>query len=77
MTRTLSFAACLLVAACAGGGSKDCSSDWFEIGSRDGRLGAEPQPEAYEKRCGTQIDRARYQEGWSAGNARRPRVPSF
>lgn len=74
MNKTAAFAACALIAGCAG---VDCGSDWYAVGQRDGRLGAESQAEAYAARCGGNIDRARYQEGLQAGLAMRPRVPSF
>jgi hypothetical protein len=74
MKKTAALAAFALVAGCAG---VDCGSDWYSIGSRDGRIGAESQADAYAARCGGQVDRARYHEGLQAGLAMRPRVPSF
>jgi hypothetical protein len=65
-----------ILAGCAGLGA-DCGSDWYSIGSRDGRLGADSQVENHAARCGGKVDRARYAEGWDAGWAMRPRVPSF
>lgn len=78
MRKALLAAACgAILAGCAAIGTTDCGSDWYAIGQRDGRLGANPQIDAYAARCGGQVDRARYAEGWDAGWAMRPRVPSF
>ena len=78
MNKTLAFAAyCAVIAGCAGTGGIDCSSDWYGIGQRDGRLGADSQAERYAARCSGQVDRQRYEEGLSAGLAMRPRIPSF
>ena len=74
MKKTAALAACALVTGCAG---VDCGSDWYSIGQRDGRIGAESQADGYAARCSGQVDRARYQEGLQAGLAMRPRVPSF
>jgi hypothetical protein len=56
--------------------SADCTSDWQGLGQRDGRLGAQPQAEAYAARCGGQADVARYTEGYRAGFQERP-VPNW
>lgn len=75
MKHMVAAAGCVLLAAgCAG---IDCNSDWYAIGQRDGRIGAESQAERYAAQCGAQVDRARYAEGLQAGFAMRPRVPSF
>jgi hypothetical protein len=75
MKNTLGLAGCCaILAGCAG---TDCGSDWYAIGQRDGRIGADSQIESYAARCGGQVDRARYAEGLRAGFAMRPRVPSF
>ena len=50
----------------------ECSANWYEIGQRDGRLGAAPQAGYYQAHCTSPIDRARYQSGWEDGYARRP-----
>ena len=72
--RTAAFLITLAVSGCAA----DCGGDWYEIGARDGRLGAESQLDNYAARCaGVKPDAARYAEGYSAGSAQRPRVPSF
>ena len=60
-----------------GGCAADCGGDWHAIGARDGRLGATPQADIYASRCGGNVDRARYAEGWEAGNAMRPRTPYY
>jgi hypothetical protein len=65
------------VAASLGCAGLDCGSDWYAIGQRDGRIGAESQAERYAAQCGGKMDRARYAEGLQAGAAMRPRVPSF
>jgi hypothetical protein len=71
--RTAAFLLALALCGCAA----DCAGDWYEIGARDGRLGAEPQVEIYAARCGVQPDAGRYSEGYAAGFAQRPRIPSF
>jgi hypothetical protein len=71
MTRILVLA-CLL-----GGCAADCTGDWYAIGQRDGRLGATPQADIYASRCGGNVDRARYQEGWQSGDAMRPKTPYY
>ena len=60
-----------------GGCAADCGGDWYAIGARDGRLGARPQADIYASRCGGNVDSARYQEGWQAGDAMRPKTPYF
>jgi hypothetical protein len=65
----LFLSACsLLLSACAA----DCGSDWYQVGQRDGRMGASPQVGYYADRCGGQVDTARYNEGYRAGFALRP-----
>ena len=58
----------LLLSACA----SECGSDWYQVGERDGRMGASPQVDSYMSRCSGQVDIARYREGYSAGFALRP-----
>ncbi len=68
---------CFILAGCAGFG-EECrdSSDWYQIGQRDGRLGAWPQLEFYAARCpAVRQDAARYTEGWQAGFGARPLPP--
>jgi hypothetical protein len=68
----------LVLTFAIGGCAADCSGDWYQVGARDGRIGAEPQIESYAARCsGVQPDAARYAEGYRDGAAQRPRVPSF
>ncbi|MCD6041771.1 MAG: hypothetical protein K0R40_1374 [Burkholderiales bacterium] len=62
----------MALAGCAA----DCGPDWYEIGSRDGRLGAQGQIENYARRCGTAPDATRYAEGYRAGFAQRP-IPNW
>jgi len=68
--------ASLIAACCAifGGCAADCGPDWYSIGARDGRLGV-MQIDRYAGHCAGPVDRARYAEGWDAGNAMRPRTP--
>lgn len=67
----LSIIASIALAGCATG-AKDCGADWYQVGQRDGRLGATPQPDYYAAQCTAAVDRARYQDGWDAGYAQRP-----
>ena len=62
----------LILAGCAA----DCGPDWYQIGERDGRLGAQSQVAYYATRCGGGADAARYAEGYRAGFARRP-IPNW
>jgi hypothetical protein len=71
--KTLATVAALsLLAGCANLGGVDCGPDWYAIGQRDGRIGAQPQDAAYAQRCGA-VDAARYREGWQDGFSARPR----
>ena len=67
----------LIVASCliTGCASVDCGPDWYGIGQRDGRIGADSQIENYAGRCTGNVDRARYAEGLESGRAMRPRPP--
>jgi hypothetical protein len=38
-----------LLAGCAG--ASDCGPDWFQVGSRDGRINAGSQAQRYAARC--------------------------
>ena len=63
-------ACCLAIAGCAGLAEKDCRSDWYQLGLRDGQRGDPPEPESYAAQCrpyGVQPDAARYLQGWEAG----------
>lgn len=73
--RRLAILAVATLSGCAGAGSSDCTGDWFDIGKRDGRMGAFSQPDLYAKRCGVPVDTQRYEEGYRAGSAERPRPP--
>jgi len=63
--------------ACLAGCATDCGPDWFAVGQRDGRMGADSQIESYAARCGGPVDRARYAEGLQSGAAMRPRIAAF
>jgi predicted small secreted protein len=60
----------LLLGACAT--ASDCGGDWYAIGQRDGRIGAQMQAATYASRCSAQVDEARYAEGWRDGYSARP-----
>ncbi len=78
MIKVLAAAACsALMTGCAGIGASDCGPDWYSIGQRDGRMGADSQIDNYASRCSVQVDRARYTEGWQAGAAMRPRIAAM
>jgi hypothetical protein len=62
------LAASALCAACTTAGN----TDWYSIGTRDGRIGAWPQDDYMQSRFGTSADRAQYLRGWEDGFARRP-----
>jgi hypothetical protein len=71
--RLVIIACCLALSGCAA----DCGPDWYQVGERDGRLGAQSQVENYAARCGgARPDAARYAEGYRAGFAHRP-VPNW
>ncbi|MGH8690635.1 MAG: hypothetical protein ACREUS_06360 [Burkholderiales bacterium] len=40
-------------------------------------MGAYSQVENYAARCGGNVDRGRYAEGWESGLAMRPRIPAL
>ena len=63
---------CLLLASgCASTGGNDCSTDAYELGSRDGVLGSY-DGSRHAARCGSGVDEARYREGYAAAASRRP-----
>ncbi len=70
--RFIAAAACSVIASGCAVTAVDCGADWYAIGARDGRLGAQPQAEFYAARCGGQVDTARYVNGWQDGFAGRP-----
>jgi hypothetical protein len=67
-----SVIALIALAGCADLGAVDCGPDWYAIGQRDGRIGAQPQDASYAQRCGA-VDAVRYREGWQDGTSARPR----
>ena len=72
MRISASLAALLILAGCAAFDAADCGPDWYSIGQRDGRIGAQPQDASYAARCGAEVDAARYGEGWQHGFRSRP-----
>lgn len=66
---------CLVFSGCAALNlsQEQCrSADWYFLGDRDGRYGAQPQIELYTQQCaahGVRADAARYHEGWIYGNS--------
>lgn len=69
----LAAASCLILAGCAQLSADDCKDpDWYQLGQRDGRMGAQPQVDQYAARCGIKPDTARYMEGWQEGAWARP-----
>ena len=72
MKHLLSLTLLLLASGCAGMGGADCTTDAYQLGQRDGRIGASPQADLYAARCSASIDRDRYLEGWRAGYSQRP-----
>ena len=75
MRLLLVVASLVTLAACAGFDAPGCDSDWYEVGLRDGFLGAPWQDESYAQRCGDAVNAVRYREGWRDGDRRRPRAP--
>lgn len=77
MKLLISAMACaLLTTGCAGMSDSDCRTDWYQLGARDGRLGASSQLDLYAARCTAQPDSSRYSEGYRAGFSERP-VPTW
>ena len=72
MKNTIFALACALATGCASIGGNDCATDAYQLGQRDGRIGASPQADLYAARCSASIDRDRYLEGWRAGYSQRP-----
>ena len=59
----------LVISGCAGLAEKDCRSDWYQTGLRDGQRGDNPRAELerYAAQCrayGVQPDAERYRQGW-------------
>lgn len=67
------FATCAvtcLLAGCANLVERDCRSDWYQVGLRDGHRGDQPDVDAYAAACarfGVRPDAARYRQGWEDG----------
>ena len=62
----------LTLAGCAEMSASQCSSsDWYQVGYRDGIYGIQRQDEVYAFQCGKASapapDRARYAQGWQEG----------
>ena len=68
-------AAALLLAGCAALAENECTADSYQIGKRDGRIGAYAQADAYAARCGarSRFEASRYLDGWRDGWAERPK----
>ena len=68
-------AAALVLQGCAAIAVDECTADSYQVGRRDGRIGAYSQADAYAQRCGTRggFDASRYLEGWRDGWADRPK----
>jgi hypothetical protein len=66
------FLVSLFILAASAGCASYGATDWYDIGARDGRLGAWPQDEYLQSRFSTLTDRAQYLRGWEAGFAQRP-----
>ena len=60
-----------VLASCAGVGANDCSADPFQLGQRDGALGAN-EVERHAARCGASFNAERYREGYRDTVSRRP-----
>ena len=72
MKHLLCLTTLLLASGCASMGGADCATDAFQLGQRDGRIGASPQADRYAARCNAPVDAEKYQAGWSAGYSQRP-----
>lgn len=64
--------ACLTLAGCAGMDATECrSSNWYDVGYRDGLFGLQPQDQLYSAQCtrhGAAFDAAKYADGWWQGD---------
>ena len=65
--------AAILLAGCAAIAVEECSADAYQIGKRDGRIGAYAQSDRYAARCGGRFSASRYMDGWRDGFAERPK----
>jgi hypothetical protein len=63
--------ACLALAGCAGMSAEECrTSNWFDVGFRDGLAGMQRRDITYEYQCGQQgvaPDSRAYLTGWQDG----------
>lgn len=66
-------AVALFLAGCAALVEKECTADSYQIGKRDGRIGAYAQADRYAARCGGRFSASRYMDGWRDGFAERPK----
>jgi hypothetical protein len=65
----------IAASGCAAINEADCHTDMYQVGMRDGRLGAGSQIDRYAGRCaasGGGTDASRYADGYAAGFAQRP-----
>jgi hypothetical protein len=62
----------MVASGCAGIGASDCAADPFQLGERDGVLGAN-EVDRHAARCGATFDAGRYREGYAEGFSRRPK----
>jgi hypothetical protein len=62
---------CTMLAGCATAGGSDCSTDPFQLGQRDGVLGAN-ELDRHAARCGASFNAERYRDGYRDGFSRRP-----
>lgn len=71
----LASASAILISGCAALAVDECAADPYQLGRRDGRIGAYAQAESYSARCAgpARFDVNRYLEGWRDGLADRPR----
>lgn len=70
--RAIAFALASAAAGCVHLSESDCrSTDWYQLGYRDGIYGIQRQDEVYAFECskvaGPAPDRGRYVQGWQDG----------
>jgi len=67
----------VLLSACAGAPGGECHGEsWYRLGLNDGMADAKEEAARYQTSCGAGFDRARYEEGFRDGLARRPKPPA-
>jgi hypothetical protein len=70
-TRVLALAAALLLSGCAGMTQTECrSSNWYELGERDGIAGLQPRIDQYAHQCSAwqvPVADSTYMTGWQHG----------